>query len=83
MVYNKVVGTLFLRSDKMAYVYTLFVISVIGFACYRLIIKKSTPANRYTPYDDITMGVKGDDIPQDHPIQDTKHHIEYEEKSNN
>jgi len=67
----------------MAYVYTLFVISVIGFVCYRLIKKESTPSNRYTPYDDITMGIKGDDIQQDNPIQDTKHHIQYEEKSNN
>ncbi|WP_347941093.1 DUF3951 domain-containing protein [Peribacillus simplex] len=66
----------------MAYVYTLFVISAIGFVCYRLLKKKSTPSNRYTPYDDITMGIKGDDI-QDNPIQDTKHPIQYEEKSNN
>ncbi|MCK2006175.1 DUF3951 domain-containing protein [[Brevibacterium] frigoritolerans] len=65
----------------MAYVYTLFFISVICFVCYRLIKKKSAPSNRYTPYDDITMGIKDDDI---NPIQDTaNHHIQYEKKSNN
>ncbi|TDL84382.1 DUF3951 domain-containing protein [Vibrio vulnificus] len=68
----------------MAYAYTLFVISIIAFVCYRLIKKKSAPSNRYTPYDDITMGIKNDDIQQDNPIQDTtNHHIQYEEKSNN
>ncbi|MEF2098491.1 DUF3951 domain-containing protein, partial [Bacillus sp. CFBP9009] len=62
----------------MAYAYTLFVISVICFVCYRLIKKKSAPSNRYTPYDDITMGIKDDDIQQDNPIQDTtNHHIQY------
>ncbi|MES1042885.1 DUF3951 domain-containing protein, partial [Peribacillus simplex] len=68
----------------MAYAYTLFVISVICFVCYRLIKKKSAPSSRYTPYDGITMGIKDDDIQQDNPIQDiTNHHIQYEEKSNN
>jgi hypothetical protein len=52
----------------MAYAYTLFVISVICFVCYRLINEKSAPSNRYTPYDDITMGIKDDDI---NPIKDT------------
>ncbi|WP_458353643.1 hypothetical protein [Peribacillus frigoritolerans] len=49
--------------------------------CYRLIKKKFAPSNRYTPYDEITMGIKDDDI---NPIKDTtNHHIQYEEKSNN
>jgi hypothetical protein len=65
----------------MSYVYTVFIIFVIGFIVYRMIKKKSTPSNRYTPYDDITMGIKGD-IRQDNPIQDTKHQIVYEEKPN-
>lgn len=68
---------------SIAYVYTLFVITVVGFVCYRMIKKKSPPSNRYTPYDDITMGIKGDVRQQDNPIQDTKHHIQYEEKANN
>ncbi|MGM1036016.1 DUF3951 domain-containing protein [Peribacillus frigoritolerans] len=42
----------------MAYAYSLFVITVICFVCYRLIKKKSAPSNRYTPYDDITMELK-------------------------
>ncbi|MET1180785.1 DUF3951 domain-containing protein [Peribacillus simplex] len=66
----------------MTYVFSLFIIFVIGFVCYRMIKKKSIPSNRYTPYDDITMGIKDDDIQQDNPIHDTKHHIQYEEKSN-
>jgi hypothetical protein len=39
-----------------------------------MIKKKSRPSNRYTPFDDIAMGIK-DDIKQDNPIQDTKHHL--------
>jgi amino acid permease len=65
----------------MAYAYSSFVITVICFVCYRLIKKKSAPSNRYTHYDDITMGIKDDDI---NAIQDTtNHHIQNEEKSNN
>ncbi|WP_099353203.1 DUF3951 domain-containing protein [Fredinandcohnia onubensis] len=63
----------------MAYIYTLFVISVIGFIIYRTIKKKSTPSNRYTPYDDITMGKKIE-VKQDSPLEDSKHVIQYEEK---
>ena len=66
----------------MAYLYTLFIISVIGFIGYRMIKRKSTPSNRYTPYDDITMGIKID-IKQDGPTKDTKHQIDYEERINN
>lgn len=47
-----------------------------------MIKKKSTPSNKYTPFDDITMGIKGD-IKQDSLIQVTKHNIAYEEKANN
>ncbi|WP_050615560.1 DUF3951 domain-containing protein [Bacillus testis] len=61
----------------MAYVYTLFVISVIGYICYRMIKKKSMPSNRYTPYDETTMGTKSGVRQQDNQIQDTKHQIQY------
>lgn len=66
----------------MAYVYTLFIIFVIGFIIYRMIKKKSTPSNNYTPYDDITMGYKID-MKRDTPIEDSKHIIQYEEKAEN
>ena len=66
----------------MDYVYPIFIISVIGYICYRMFKKKSTPSNRYTPYDDITMGNKID-IRRDSPIRDTKHLIEYEDKTDN
>ncbi|MGE7602430.1 DUF3951 domain-containing protein [Peribacillus sp. NPDC097675] len=66
----------------MGFVYAIFVISIIGLVCYRMIKKKSTPSYRYTPYDDITMGIK-ENIKRDSPIQDTKHYIAYEEKANN
>ncbi len=63
----------------MAIIYTLFLIIVVGIITYRIIKKKSLPSNKYTPYDDITMGTKSDRTYPD-PIQDTKHHIEYEER---
>lgn len=66
----------------MAYIYTLFITSVIGFVIYWMIRKKTAPTNRYTPYDDITLGTKID-LKQNTPIQDTKHLIQYEEKVNN
>ncbi|MBE4909883.1 hypothetical protein IMZ08_17750 [Bacillus luteolus] len=66
----------------MAYVYSLFVISIIGFKIYRMLKKDSTPSNRYTPYDDITMGNKID-VKRDSPIEDSKHIIQYEEKVEN
>lgn len=66
----------------MASVSTLFIIAVIGCVCYRMFKRKSTPSNRYTPFDEITMGDKID-VNQDAPIQDTKHHIRYEEKTDN
>jgi hypothetical protein len=62
----------------MAYVYTFLLISVLGFTIYRIIKNKSLPSNRYTPYDDITMG-KPIDINRNLQIQETKHVIEYEE----
>lgn len=34
----------------------------------------------YTPYDDMIMGKK-DDVKRNYHEQDTKHYIEYEEKS--
>lgn len=47
-----------------------------------MIQRKSTPSNRYTPFDEITMGNKID-VKQDAPIQDTKHRIQYEERTDN
>jgi hypothetical protein len=44
--------------------------------------RKSTPSNRYTPFDEITMGNKID-VKHDAPIHDTKHHIQYEERTDN
>jgi hypothetical protein len=66
----------------MEYVFALFIISIIGFVFYRMIKRQSKPSNRYTPYDDITSGIKVDSK-QDSPVQDTKHQIEYEERENN
>jgi len=65
----------------MAYVYTILIIFVVGFVCYRMIKKKSTPSNKFTPYDDITMGITGNFIQSENLIQDTKHHIPYEENA--
>lgn len=56
----------------MAYVYTLFVISVIGFVMYRMIKKKVTPSNRYTPFDDIASGKKVDVKQHDSLVEDHK-----------
>jgi hypothetical protein len=66
----------------MAYIYTFLVLLIIGLICYRWIKKKSVPSNRYTPYDEITMGSKIE-IKQDSKIDDTKHNIKYEVKINN
>ncbi|RDI37221.1 DUF3951 domain-containing protein [Falsibacillus pallidus] len=65
----------------MAFVYTIFIIAVIVFIFYRISKKKSTPSNRYTPYDNITMGTNGSQ--ENTPIHDTKHHVPFEEKSTN
>ncbi|PKR84642.1 DUF3951 domain-containing protein [Heyndrickxia camelliae] len=40
----------------MGYVFTLFIMVVLGFICYRIFKGKSVPSNQYTPYDDITVG---------------------------
>ncbi|MGE7878229.1 DUF3951 domain-containing protein [Peribacillus muralis] len=40
---------------------TLFMITVVGIivlAGYKMMIKKKTPSNRYTPYDEMVMGIK-------------------------
>ncbi|MEK4013845.1 MULTISPECIES: DUF3951 domain-containing protein [Peribacillus] len=60
--------------------FILIVVGIIGFTVYKMIFKKKTPSNMYTPYDDVVMGKK-DDIKKVQPPQDTKHNIEYEEKS--
>ncbi|QOR64863.1 DUF3951 domain-containing protein [Cytobacillus suaedae] len=66
----------------MAYVYTLFVISVIGFVIYRMIKKKVTPSNRYTPFDDITTGNKVD-LKHDSPVENSKHNYSIQPKEVN
>lgn len=60
----------------MGYVFTLFIMVVLGFICYRIFKGKSVPS---TPYDDITVGKKVD-IKRVNPLHDTKHEIQYEEK---
>jgi len=65
--------------DPVGYVFTLFILVVIGVVCYRIFKKKSVPSNQYTPYDDITIGKKID-IKRENPLHDTKHQIQYEEK---
>ncbi len=62
----------------MVYIFTFFIIAVIGFIFYRVIKNEELPSNRYTPDDDITFG-RVIDYKQDIPIHDTKHHVEYEE----
>ncbi|MFJ7754664.1 DUF3951 domain-containing protein [Peribacillus muralis] len=40
---------------------TLFLITVVGIIVlvgYKMVIKKKTPSNRYTPYDEMVMGRK-------------------------
>ncbi|MFJ7686048.1 DUF3951 domain-containing protein [Peribacillus butanolivorans] len=64
----------------VAYVFTIIVVGIIGLIGYRMIFKKKTPSNMYTPYDDMVMGKK-DDVKRNHPIEDTKHNIKYEEKN--
>jgi len=63
----------------VGYVFTLFIMVVLGFICYRIFKGKSVPSNQYTPYDDITVGKKVD-IKRVNPLHDTKHEIQYEEK---
>jgi hypothetical protein len=53
---------------------------VFGIILYRIIFKRKMPSNKYTPYDDITMG-RQIDVMKDQPIYDTKHEIEYIEES--
>ncbi|WP_162878719.1 DUF3951 domain-containing protein [Peribacillus butanolivorans] len=64
----------------VAYVFTIIVVGIIGLIGYRMIFKKKTPSNMYTPYDDMVMGKK-DDVKRNHPAEDTKHNTKYEEKS--
>jgi len=65
----------------MAYVYTIFIVTVIGVICYRMIKQKKIPSNHYTPFDNITMGKKID-VKRTQLMSDTKHEIKYEEKTN-
>lgn len=64
----------------MEYFSTFFIISIIGYICYRMFKRKSIPSNRYTPFDEVNLGNKID-VKRDAPIKDTKHHIEYEERT--
>ncbi|MFC4557626.1 DUF3951 domain-containing protein [Virgibacillus kekensis] len=63
----------------MGLVYILFIVLIVGLVCFRIFKKKSISSNSYTPYDDITMGVK-DGVNRGTPIHDTKHTIKYEER---
>ncbi|MGE6377083.1 DUF3951 domain-containing protein [Peribacillus muralis] len=53
---------------------TLFMITVVGIivlAGYKMMIKKKTPSNRYTPYDDMVMGRK-DEGKREQRVQNPK-----------
>ncbi|MFE1245036.1 DUF3951 domain-containing protein [Fictibacillus sp. NPDC058756] len=60
----------------------IFYAVVFGLILYRIIVKRKMPSNKYTPYDDITMG-RQIDVMKDQPIYDTKHKIEYREETRN
>jgi hypothetical protein len=47
---------------------------------YRMMRKIKMPSNRYTPFDDITIGNKIE-VKRDGPIQDNKQNKEYEKKN--
>lgn len=64
----------------MTFIGIIFYTVVFGFIIYRIIKKRTMPTNRYTPYDDITMGRKID-VMHDKPIYDSKHVIEYREET--
>ncbi len=55
---------------------------MIDGACYRMIKKKSTASNEYTPFDGITLGTN-EDVSRVSPREYMKHHIAYEEKAIN
>lgn len=60
----------------------IFYAVIFGLILYRIIVKRKMPSNKYTPYDDITMG-RQIDVMKDQPIYDTKHEIEYREETRN
>jgi hypothetical protein len=60
----------------------IFYAVVFGLILYRIIVKRKMPSNKYTPYDDITMG-RHIDVMKEQPIYDTKHEIEYREEMRN
>ena len=60
---------------------TFFIVAVISRMIYRIAQKKSMPYIPHTPYDDITSGRKGDDWSTQSVQEDTKHHIQYEERT--
>ncbi|PKR76954.1 hypothetical protein CEY16_14200 [Halalkalibacillus sediminis] len=70
--------------------YLFIIIVVIVFILFRMLSKKKISSNEdtsydneiinYTPYDSITMGTKAD-VHRNTPIEDTKHHTEYEENT--
>jgi hypothetical protein len=60
---------------------TFFIVAVISRMIYRIAKKKSMPYIPHTPYDDITTGRNGDDWTSEHFQEDTKHHIQYEERT--
>jgi hypothetical protein len=60
----------------------IFYAVVFGLILYRIIHTRRLPSNKYTPYDDITMG-RQIDVMKNQPIYDTKHQIEYREETRN
>jgi hypothetical protein len=52
---------------------------IIAIVTYKSLSRKSLPTNEYTPYDSVTMG--NQDHLQTDAIQDTKHHVQYEERT--
>ena len=63
----------------MTVVGIIFYAVVFGLILYRILFKRKMPSNKYTPYDDITMG-RQINVMKDQPVYDTKHAIEYTEK---
>lgn len=65
----------------MSILATFFMVAVISRMIYRIAKKKSMPYIPHTPYDDITSGRNGDDWTSEYFQEDTKHHIQYEERT--
>ncbi|WP_342528286.1 DUF3951 domain-containing protein [Chryseomicrobium sp. FSL W7-1435] len=62
----------------MGIAYTLAIFGIVGFILYKVLIKKSIPTSNFSPVDEFTTGIKPD-TDQKFPLEDTRHHIPYEE----